>query len=854
MVIVVVAAVGSAGMAVVSGVRENAREQKLESDVANLNNALQVYRMSGGTLSDLPSGGGSSTVKAVLAKLQTVADSDSRAKTIGMRGSFVDRRVQASDTIPQAGDLQAVWDSGNQVFTTTRTGTTGVREFVFNEEVAGAAPETESRQPSLEGATAGNWVWDFNNRDLVAERTGQEPTVGNGTGSATAGTNPAAQVLEAPEITPPGAPFDLDEFDVNVQISNPNDPGSSEIYYSVNGGNFLRYTGSFQVPPNASVTAIAITNDPTRFSNSPASAETYTANPVMLAVSASGPSSVTYAQAGGAMKGQPAQTPAQVVFTVTNNDIPARFLSSSNFQIFYTTDGTDPRTSGTAAAGPAFNGSIPSAPFSLALPNWGSATTLNLRAAARSLSPFFTTSAVTSRTVSATLTVLASPSISPASQTVSGTVQVTIADGGTYPEGSEIRYTTNGTDPGATLATASGSSYSGPFSSGAATISARAYGPSGYPNWFTPSSPATVTYQPNLVVGIGESVPAGVLVAFAELQNNVQVNGSVTIARQATQQNITFFGNSRIRGNLYLPGTPKVYKSHVAESQWDNQLWSPSNDPNFSNYILGLEFTSMGQLVTPQSAGWSPSPRVRDMNGDPEPTNYRILIQDSAKVEGIVYRRASPPSLRPVTAPPPKANNNSASFNSWTLSPSNPNRLSPIVNPNPPTNNPASLSLTTNATLTLRPGNYGSVVGSNGGKIVLGDATNPENVQYYSFEELRVNGGASVEIVGKVVITMNYSARNQTLRVDNNGSFGNPNHPEYLQLNVYSSAAPNQNTQQVLIASSSKFYGQINAPTGLVTVQENTVFKGSISAFKLQMTGAAGVGIDFNLPPISVGN
>jgi len=364
----------------------------------------------------------------------------------------------------------------------------------------------------------------------------------------------------------------------------------------------------------------------------------------------------------------------------------------------------------------------------------------------------------------------------------------------------------------------------------------------------TPNVSATPTPTPTATpapVGGGSALPAGALVAFAELQNNVQFNGNVILAGQSPQSNITLFGNSRVNGNLYLPGTPAIYKDHVASSQWDNQLWSPATDANFSNYVLGKQYTDKGVEVVPptESAG----PRVIDLDGNPEPSNYYLLIQDSAKVAGKIYRRSIPVSLPTVSAPPPKANNLSRQYHSWTLSPSNPSAYSTTVDPA----EAASFSLTTNATLTLKPGNYGTVTASNNGKLVLGDAQNPNNVQYYSFESLQVNGGAGVEIVGKVVITLNYSAGNSTLRVDNNGYFGNPAHPEWLQLNVYSSAAPSQSVQQVLIASSSSFYGQINAPKGLVTIQENTNFVGSVTAYKLQMTGSAGVNVNFNLSPIS---
>ncbi len=427
-------------------------------------------------------------------------------------------------------------------------------------------------------------------------------------------------------------------------------------------------------------------------------------------------------------------------------------------------------------------------------------------------------------------TQLAAPSISPGSGSFPAgnfPLQVTITNNLSNPADASMVY----------YSTGSGfAPYTGPFTvSGGTTVTALAVSldTTRYQN----SAQVSALYE----LDAPTSLPSGVLLSAVELQNSVQVNGSVTIAGTGLG-NITFFGTSRVNGNLYLPGTPDIYRAYVAASQ----LWSTAADSTFANFIVGNQYSGAGVLVNPPDASWSASPRVINLNGDALPNNYRILIQDSARIDGKIYRRSVPITLPTVTAPPLKSNSVSRDYHSWTLSPSNPSRFPTTVDP---TVN-SGVNLTTNATLTLLPGNYGNVTGSNNGVLVLGNAANPNVVQNYSFENLNINGGARISIVGKVNITIRF---NNQVRVDNNGIFGNPEHPEWLQLRIYSTAAPSANTGQFLLASTGRFYGQILAPTGLVTIQEGSKFVGSVSAYKMLMTGTAGINADvnFSLAPLT---
>lgn len=832
-ILVAIAALGilaAIGVVTLTGVREDSRKKKLEHDVVVVNNAIDAFLLAGGNAGQLTEGN-------VIAALKQRVAAEGPGDMVGPQGPFLDLTVITNAT---DFDWSAVFSTSPSPHFTVVNATAGV---VFGHGLASAVGGVGER----EDAARSEWVWAYSN---VAPPELPEAFVPEAVDAGYAGTpGVAVTTLLCPVISPGPLSTNLWGFPLPVTIVNPNPQGSSRIYYKVNTGSYTLYDGTpFDVGPGTVLTAVAVSLDPSRYRNSDGcDGVTYQVIPFPLEVNITAPSSMTYAEAGGLMVNQNQQSPSTAVLNIQNiQQIPPPYLNSGNFNIRYTMDGSDPLTSETAVTGPAFQGYYSPIAISLGLPTWGTNASLQVRAVAVAGNDWFVTSPVADAAVTANRLTLAAPDVAPPDQLVSPSVEVTMTKPALGPVGMEIKYTTNNTVP----AWGNGILYAGKFILSAFGANEERFVQAAtFPgstnnfmtNWFLPSEAVARAYTG--AAGFGSSLPSGVLVSLAEVQNNVQFRGSMLITEEAAQSNITFFGNARIIGNLYVPGTPKVYKDHVAESQWDNQLWSPANDANFANYILGNQFDMNGNRVIPPTE--SASPRVVDLNGSVTPTNYRILIQDSAKIEGKIYRRATPPSLPTVSNPGTKSNSTSRQYDSWTLSPSNPGRYSSTVDPKVN----SGVSLTTNASLTLLPGNYGTVIASNNGRLVLGDASNPDNVMYYSFESLSVNGGAGIEVVGKVVVTVKYNG--SAIRVDNNGFFGNSAHPEWLQLNVYSTAAPSASTQHVLIASTGTFYGQINAPKGLVTFQEGATFNGSVTAYKLQMTGSAGVNINFSLSPIS---
>lgn len=363
--------------------------------------------------------------------------------------------------------------------------------------------------------------------------------------------------------------------------------------------------------------------------------------------------------------------------------------------------------------------------------------------------------------------------------------------------------------------------------------------------------------------GGGDAVASGVLIAFGTFENAVTINGSVTMALRTdangnyTTSNLTLKSTSKVLGNMYLAGTPAIYKDHVASSQYDNQLWSTATDANFSNYIIGNQYDDSGNLVDPPDASFSSSPRVIDLDGDPKPDNYYVLLQESAKVYGKIYRRTVPYTLPTVAAPATKSNSNYFSLNSdWQFSQYNPNRLTLPINVNPAQTANVQINLSNFSTfvpdgsgVNLLPGNYGAVSASQNATLVLGNASDPTTVQEYTFESLSLSGGADIKIVGPVKITVNSGS----FTIYDGGVVGNSSHPEWLKVYFYSTAVPSEwyVPEQFLLAANSTFYGQIVAPKTMVTLQENSNFSGSVTAYKLNMTGNAGANIKFNLAPLT---
>lgn len=810
LVVAVLSIIAGVGVTVISNTREATRVSKLNSDVATINAAIAVYQSSGGSLGSL------SNAQAILDKLKTTASAPSAQEIAGFRGSVVDSRLTARmQTSEEAasGNERAVWDASAQRFVVTTSGAGGVREFLLDDSAGIQDYGTEVRETANARGTNNAWVWDYQDVAAVSPTGPQAPGTGTA-GASEAPTSPTAQTLSAPNYSLPEGSYALSNYDLAITLSDPNPPGVAQVWYN-NGGGFVRYNGApIVVAPGESIRAVARTIDPDRWSNSNENEGTWMAIPFQPAVQISAPvSTMTYAEAGGAMTSGDVITPGKASISISNfAEIPEKYRSSGKFQVYYTLDGSSPLTAG--VAGPDFSTTYVSPQIDVSVANWGSSSSLTISAAARALdTSMFANSAVSTTTLGITQTVLASPTIDPpsGSKAVDLPVSIALAAGQNYPVGARIYYTINGTDPGNVGGNpASGTLYEGQFNSGAGTdgvvvVTARVYGPSGYGQWFTPSPAATTTYA---TITLAD----GALVGSATL--NGTFVGSLVYASPptgGTMNNITFNSNARImNGNLYLPGTPTVRRTN-------GTIWSVANDSQFSANILGWEFDSSGAKTV------QTTPRVLNENGSVTPDNYTVTFNNSAVLEGKVIRRHNSPAF-PTIAPPPAADSNaSTSLNSPPSGPISASTYSTVT-----------LNSSAVGEVRLNAGHFKNLTANNGTAFVLGDPANPEVTQYYSFESLTLNSSSDLKIVGKVIVTVGGS-----ININSGSVLGNADHPEWFQLQ-FSSGSLTAN-------SGSTIYGQLVNPTGSVIFNAGSTFTGSVTAQSLTINSSS---IVFNLPPV----
>lgn len=605
----IVAILGTVGYVSITGVREQAASSKLEQDVKVLNNAIDTYLASGGSMA------GVTTASGALARLKTRANAASVEATLGATGSFVDPRTQAviqtSAEAASSAPRAYFTASPSPRFFTATSGAAGIKEFTLDEAAAAAAPVTEGRSQTM--AQGSTWIWNYEDTAPPQAPAMLVPTAVDASVSLPPGT--VVLPLQPPVISPAGSTLTLDSYPLPVAIANPNPSGSSAIYYSVQNGPYVLYVAQFNVNPGDVVRAVAVTLDPSRYYSSGTVTETYSVSPLQLVVGVNAPSSLTYAQVGGAINGQAVQTAPNATVTLISS-VPSQYRSSANFSIRYTMDGSDPTAAGNSAAqtGPSFIGTFNSPQISLNLTNWGTNSSITIRAAAvpTTNTTWFISSAVAQATVQAAQTALGAPTITPGAQrvltslTVTNTapVSVPVAGGGV-----SLRYTTDNTVPSASLGTV----YSAPFVLGPfsinqqRTVRAITLPPATLSNWFTASPVTSVTYNgPNFNYRTG----GGLLISGGTFANNATVRGSITVATvtNGSQPNITFSQNSETIGDVFLPGTPTV-------------------------------------------TGVSTN-RIIDLDGSITPTNYTIRFENNSVLTGSVYRRIDPQVVMPtVTAP-----------------------------------------------------------------------------------------------------------------------------------------------------------------------------------------------------------
>ena len=285
-VVVVVAVIGvvaSLSCVVLGNIGQSVKDEKLNSDARTLNRAVMAYLSAGGSLDEADS------AEKVLAKLRTAASATVSKRLPGLSASFMDPRVSLrmqDEKEAVSGDARVYWNSKNQRFELSFAGdSAGIKEFYLDDRVSGNSGETDERSFALVYSENPGWIWDFQDRPFPRPPPG--PTVVSTDPDAGGGSLPGSDPVDPKTpLTPPaftfeGGEYSIKDFDLPIGLTDPNPSGLSELYYSINYGDWELYTGVFATAPGTTVSAQAVPID-SAYSSSAKVNERFDAIPAQL--------------------------------------------------------------------------------------------------------------------------------------------------------------------------------------------------------------------------------------------------------------------------------------------------------------------------------------------------------------------------------------------------------------------------------------------------------------------------------------------------------------------------------------------------------------------------------------------
>lgn len=721
--IAVISTLTSVGYFTVTNIRETARENKLEADVASVNTAVQSYLANGGSIPADASAG------EVIAKLKTRASDEIGSQMMGMSGSFLDARIQPeTQSSGEAGSaqLRATWNAAKQRFVVSREGGAGIKSFTLSNEQSAEAPVQETRALNIAASdvTSGQpvWVWDYADHVDNTASLGSAPS--SGTASAyTAASTPSTTQLSAPIFSISSGARSLAQLAAisgvssdgtfSVAITNPNswvvshlDPGTSVT--AANG----TWSGD----------ARAVSNDE-MWTDSPTVNAAYSVTPLALSVGITPSAQSPTPYELGVAPANGSATTTSVTTAITNwASIPGLFRQSGNFQLVMSTSGQNLSSLSGAAQQQMSETLTTSSAWDFA----SGSPTLTIAAMGKAVNTALFSSGSASTTITATKPTLA-VSFTPASGQLDATSTVTIAANGTVPAGYVIQYTVTGASNASGSATGSSITLSPP-ASGAMNVAATISPPAQYANWFVSGS-ASVSYT----IAQSNALPEGALVGSAQIDGSFQ--GDLIITKTSGMQ---VNGGAVINGDIYFKGTPAITAQNGTV-----QFVAPDG-PNSSNNIV----------------------RVADLTGSTSPSGYQVKFDNPNSIKGKVFRRADIPDMPTVPNPPSPSGSQSITVQNPTGNPINPATYRNVTLQNNP------------GDVTLLAGNYGNVT-VQGGAIVLGTpgATTPT---VYNFQSLSIQNQGQLKVVGPVIVTVGSWSGN----IDN--TIGNSSNPGWLTLQIKS--------------------------------------------------------------------
>lgn len=795
----VIGVIAGVGVVAVTGVRENARQTRLQNDVTVLNNGIDAYRAAGGVI---PAG---ATAEEVVAKLKTVADPATSTAAFGAPGPFIDPRLQIvmqSTEEGAASSPRADYPNNAGYFYVRQGGARGIKDFVRGE----AGPVvTETRQ--------GTMPYD---PDGVTDRAPSVPATALAP-QAVAGQDDTSQAGrdlakfprpklevryygEASFVPYAGGSLELSKYPLDVRISSAVASASAQLQVGRDGAALAATTNPYlfsgldisNYPTSKPVFLSQVASlDPARFTNSDPLLVTFGVIPEQVQpvfpVADDIPATLTYFEAGGPMIiGGVTQSNARPPVTVSLSNVdkvPSRYLSLLRGELTvaytqrYTGEVTTVPNTNFSPAGGFQPGVVP-----IDVQGFGSATQIAIDAWVESdNSNILISGDALQKTISVATTPL-SVDVFPL-KPIGLPPSVTITDSGDVPVGMRKVYTlTTGSsglaplDPeGGGVKIGAALDYTGPITNypiATYTVVAQATGPAGTEHWFT-CNPVNRTYIAITAVPLQY---IGLNMRIADI--NGTVRGSIYLQQPPGSGNLAVSilnAGATILGNVYAPGTPKVVLPAGVTNGGKTvlrggELVSASTDVGIEpERIGGKEYTTDGVLAVPQQD----LRKIVDLYGSDRPQNYDVQINNGASIDGKLYRRADPP---PVSSAKPGLPSGIALSNT---------------------------AVTLTGTNVLAAGSYALTMNDTNSVLQLGS---PGSITSYVFGAGSTWTGGRVEILGPVQIYFNYDPINISGVI-----FGNSN-------SIYQTGFVVMSSNSVNIDRGSAVYGQWEARDSTITI------------------------------------
>lgn len=278
--LIVVSLVASFTMNLVRDLPYRSAHHKLLGDVRELNHSVKVYQAFFGTLDS------ARTAEDVIEHLKDAAASESAREIADLTGSIIDRRLVLVMITPEESITsmpRAVWSRSQKQFEIVKEGFSGIKRFELEGDVASASLDTGAGTTrGSELSTASNWIWEYTDQRAAGRN---DPTIVPISSAApeieVSAVSRDAELLKRPEFSVPGGSYSIDDYGLELTISDPNVAGVSKIHYSVNLQPWEVYTGPITVQPSSHIRAYAQSLHPD-WRNSGPRTQIYNAIPVLL--------------------------------------------------------------------------------------------------------------------------------------------------------------------------------------------------------------------------------------------------------------------------------------------------------------------------------------------------------------------------------------------------------------------------------------------------------------------------------------------------------------------------------------------------------------------------------------------